>query len=283
VSTPADIAANARNRMNLIEQLSADAVASDYAAAGAVPDGGSQRQHLVVAAAALALAGFVLAIGVSSRLINAPVVDDQRLALLARIESARQSQDDLAGQVEQVRRDVADATAADLELTQAGRQLARQIGEVDVVTGYVAVRGPGAVLTLSDAPPDDSGATGDVERVLDSDVQTAVNGLWRSGAEAVAVNGQRLSALSAIRSAAGAILVNYRPLRPPYDIEAIGSPDSLLERFLASPEAAELRAVADQFGIGFTARSADELQLAGATSSLPDRAAVVEDERGGSQ
>lgn len=283
MSPPPAVPPAARNRMNLIEQLSVDAVASDYAAAGDVPETGSRRQHLVVAATALALAGFVLAIGVSARLINAPVVDDQRQALLSRIDSARQSQDDLLGQVEQVRTQVADATAADLERSQAGRRLATAIADREAVTGYSTVRGPGVVLTLADAPPDDSGATGDVERVLDSDVQTAVNGLWRAGAEAVAVNGQRITALSAIRSAAGAILVNYRPLSPPYAIEAIGSPNSLLEDFLASPDAAELRAVSEQFGIGFTATPADEVQLRGATSSLPDLASVVEDERGGAQ
>ena len=52
-----------------------------------------------------------------------------------------------------------------------------------------------------------------------------MNGLWSVGAEAIAVNGQRLTAQSAIRSAAGAILVNYRPLKPPYRVEAIGPPD----------------------------------------------------------
>ena len=44
------------------------------------------------------------------------------------------------------------------------------------------------------------------------DLQIVVNGLWASGAEAVSVNGQRLTSKAAIRFAGQAILVNYRPL-----------------------------------------------------------------------
>ena len=54
----------------------------------------------------------------------------------------------------------------------------------------------------------------DLEQVLDSDVQRAVNGLWAAGAEAVSVNGSRLTARSAIRSAAGAILVAEQAVEP---------------------------------------------------------------------
>ena len=48
--------------------------------------------------------------------------------------------------------------------------------------------------------------------MLDRDLQVIVNGLWAAGAEAIAVNGQRLTACSAIRSAGEAILVDFRPL-----------------------------------------------------------------------
>jgi uncharacterized protein YlxW (UPF0749 family) len=94
------------------------------------------------------------------------------------------------------------------------------------------------------------------------------------GAEAIAVNGQRLTAKSAIRSAAGAILVNYRPLKPPYRVEAIGPPD-LADRFAATPDARELASVSAQFGIGLETSSVDRLSLRSATSPLPSDAEVV--------
>ena len=67
------------------------------------------------------------------------------------------------------------------------------------------VTGPGMVVRLDDAPTGD-GDGADVDprtdddadgRVTDRDLQTVVNEVWAAGAEAVAVNGQRLTALSA--------------------------------------------------------------------------------------
>ena len=66
----------------------------------------------------------------------------------------------------------------------------------------------------------------DLARVLDTDIQLVVNGLFASGAEAVAVNGQRITVLSPIRSAGEAVLVGFRPLTPPYTVTAVG-PDEL--------------------------------------------------------
>ena len=81
--------------------------------------------------------------------------------------------------------------------------------------------GPGLVVRLDDAAGDGDGAdvdprtdVDDSGRVTDRDLQTVVNEVWAAGAEAVAVNGQRLTALSAIRSAGDAILVDFRPLTP---------------------------------------------------------------------
>ena len=44
-----------------------------------------------------------------------------------------------------------------------------------------------------------------------------------------------VTAVSAIRSAGEAILVDYRPLSPPYRISAIGDPDTLQTRFSDGP------------------------------------------------
>jgi uncharacterized protein YlxW (UPF0749 family) len=281
-------------RLGLLEQLVADGVASDYqsppgarkgpAPAGpgrARPPAGSRRQRVLVGAAALALAGFVLAVGFSSRVLSAPAIQGQRAALLARIESGENDQDTMVAALRDLRAEVESARGADLQLTESGRLLAASIRELELATGYVEVTGPGAVVTLTDAPTPDPALEGDPDEegltnVLDADVQRAVNGLWTAGAEAVAINGRRLSARSAIRSAAGAILVDYRPLRPPYRVEAVGPPE-LAQRFAATQDAASLRGVAAEFGIGFATDSAAELRIPAATSALPERAVAVDD------
>ncbi len=273
---PAEDLWAARRRSNLIEELAAISVASDYATAPDDARPATRRQRVVVAMLALGLAGFVLAIGVSTRLHSAPQVADQKVELRERIAAQEERREELTPQLLALRAEVEQARNDELARTLGGAQLARDVRELELVTGYLAVTGPGVVVRLSDAPPSDDGADSDdgLDKVLDSDVQDAVNGLWRAGAEAIAVNGQRLSARSAIRSAAGAILVNYRPLIPPYLVEAIGPP-SMRDEFDAGPDAEELRSVAKRFGIGFDTEAATELALPAATTALPELAEPV--------
>ena len=54
------------------------------------------------------------------------------------------------------------------------------------------------------------------------DLQNVANALWAAGAEAIAINGQRLTATSTIRAAGNAILVDFRPVTSPYEVSAIG-------------------------------------------------------------
>ncbi len=268
----------ARERLNLIEQLTATSIASDYGTVGEQAQPSGRRERALVSAVAVGIAGLVIAMGVSARTLNAPVVGEQRDALRARIAAADQRGDDLAGAVSELRADVQEARAADLAASVVGRELTAQVAQYELVTGYTPVTGPGAVVTLTDAAtPDDEDPA--LSRVLDTDLQAAVNGLWAAGAEAVSVNGQRLTARSAIRSAAGAILVSYRPLSPPYVVSAIGA-DGLAGRFDATQSAEQLRQVERQFGIGFLSESADRLALPGATTALPDQATVIEDSEG---
>jgi uncharacterized protein YlxW (UPF0749 family) len=83
-----------------------------------------------------------------------------------------------------------------------------------------ALAGPGLRVTIDDAP---GAGSGSLNRVLDRDLQLIVNALWKMGATGIAINGQRLTGVTAIRAAGEAILVDYRPLVPPYAIEAIGT------------------------------------------------------------
>jgi uncharacterized protein YlxW (UPF0749 family) len=265
---------SARERQNLIDQIASAAVASDYADSTDARPAGSRRQRVLVAAFALGLAGFVLALGISERVLNDPAVNEQRAALIDRIVAAEDLNEALIEEVAGARGELAQARADNLRATLAGALLATQIEELELVTGYAALQGPGAVVTLTDSAVTGDEEASDVERVLDSDVQRAVNGLWSAGAEAIAVNGQRLTAQSAIRSAAGAILVNYRPLRPPYRVEAIGPP-GLADGFAATPDAQELASVSQQFGIGLETTSVDRISLRSATSPLPSDAEVV--------
>ena len=104
------------------------------------------------------------------------------------------------------------------------------------------------------------------------DLQIVVNGLWASGAEAVSVNGQRLTSKAAIRFAGQAILVNYRPLTRPYVISAIGDPRSLAADFAASDGGSYLQSLKTNFGVRAGIAEVDRLTVPG-ESALTTRVA----------
>lgn len=138
-----------------------------------------------------------------------------------------------------------------------------------VAAGALAVRGTGLRITVQDsaAAREDPEHANPDERVQDVDLQIAVNGLWASGAEAIAINGHRLTALTAIRSAGSAILVDLIPLSGPYVIEAVGDPAHLATQFARTAAGQHLSALHNTYRIGSTITSQDHLELPGSSAT----------------
>ena len=128
-------------------------------------------------------------------------------------------------------------------------------------------------------PPLPRGVDPAEAKVLDIDMQGAVNGLWQAGAEAISINGVRLTSVTAIRTAGEAILVDYRPLEPPYRIDAIG-PADLAERFSTGQAGDDLTQLGTDYGIQSEVTAADEVTVPASTANLPNKAEVV---KGGRQ
>jgi uncharacterized protein YlxW (UPF0749 family) len=99
--------------------------------------------------------------------------------------------------------------------------------------------------------------------VIDRDLQDIANGLWQAGAEAVAVNGQRLTATSTIRAAGGVILVDFRPVTSPYEVTAIGPPD-IAGTFSSGAVAKRFRRYIEEYRMQFSVKQRADLTLAGA-------------------
>jgi uncharacterized protein YlxW (UPF0749 family) len=146
-----------------------------------------------------------------------------------------------------------------LQTTGAGSALAARLDAGDLSVGTVAATGPGLRVVVDDAPAGQPGST--QNQVLDRDLQSLVNALWAAGAEAIAVDDQRLTAQSAIRQAGSSILVNFAPLAHPYVITAIGDPVGLETSFGSSPAAARMRTYTQVYGLQFRFARADSLTV----------------------
>ncbi|MEV5885993.1 DUF881 domain-containing protein [Streptomyces sp. NPDC052020] len=224
-------------------------------------------------AAGLVLAALVVTVGAAQARVAAPVVAKEREELIDRIDRETEAADKLEDSVDELRDDVSARQRQALEQSGGG-------GEphlVGVLAGAVEVHGPGVKLVVNDA--EDAGTGGDGEargtsgfsdtgRVRDRDMQRVVNGLWASGAEAIAVNGQRLTALSAIRAAGDAILVDNKPLVPPYTVLAVGDGKRLSTRFQDSLDGLYLHALQENYGIRTAISVEDGLRIPAAPSVI---------------
>ncbi len=137
--------------------------------------------------------------------------------------------------------------------------LLAQLRQDQVPSGVVPVTGPGVQVRLTDA----ADVSDPASRVQDVDLRVVVNALWSGGAEAVAINGARLTSLTAIRSAGSAVLVDLQPLASPYTVEAVGDADALSQA-LAGPAAGQhLTTLRGTYGIGVKVSVDEKLSLPG--------------------
>jgi uncharacterized protein YlxW (UPF0749 family) len=95
-------------------------------------------------------------------------------------------------------------------------ELNADLEKLRVVNGTAPATGPGVALTIA-------------ADVRVEDVQDLVNELRNAGAEAVALNGSRITVSSAVTSDRGQVVLNGRRVVQPYEFAVIGSPE-ILER-----------------------------------------------------
>jgi uncharacterized protein YlxW (UPF0749 family) len=132
------------------------------------------------------------------------------------------------------------------------RRLRRLVEAASARAGGGPVEGPGVVVILDDssARRSPTGDPGDLI-VHERDIQAVVNALWAGGAEAVAVNGERLTAMSAVRCAGNTLLLHGALHSPPYRIAAIGDPFRLGSSLPGQPGIGRLMASAREVGLRF--------------------------------
>lgn len=226
-------------------------------------------------AVALALLGFVSAAQWNSDVQRRSYTTSAQQVLAAQALALEQEQDGLLTQLAGV-----EAELADLQQASAGSQTAlaevnSQLTAARLAAGLAAVRGPGLVIEIADSrrvvPAGENPAN---FIVLADDLRDLVAAMWHAGAEAIAINGERLVATTSIYGVGSSVLVNTAFLSPPFRLEAIG-PGDLEGRF--QTDAAYLGRVAQRieaFDLEFALETSDDLQLPSFIGSTSLRWAV---------
>ena len=214
----------------------------------------------LVAAAVIVVFGLLVTTAAVQTSRNADVESASRQVLISRVEAERavvERQQDRIARLQDMNIALEDRFGNATQDQQAETARARRLG---ATTGFGAVTGPGVRIVLDDAPDADPS-----QLVRDEDIALLVDGLWGVGAEAISINGQRLTALTAIRNRGPAVRVNSQPVNPPYTISAIGDVSRMQSDFNDSDRGRAFRDLANDLGFRFDMDDADELSLPAAT------------------
>jgi uncharacterized protein YlxW (UPF0749 family) len=222
------------------------------------PRGRSHRRAAVV----IAVFGLLVTVAAVQTSRNASVNDASRVTLIRQITGERQAVSSLQDEIVRLRERNVGLQERLAQVSSTAQTTVARMRRLETNTGFVAVSGPGVRATVDDAPNGDP-----TQAVRDEDLALLVDGLWNAGAEAIAINGQRLTALSAIRNSGPAIHVNGRPLAPPYTVLAIGDTRTLQANLLASTHGSEFYNLARQLQFVYELRNEDSMNLPAA----PDR------------
>lgn len=110
----------------------------------------------------------------------------------------------------------------------------KDLDESNILAGITSVKGPGIKVIL-----DDTTAIEEINQLAgynnpnvyiihDTDILSIINELSAAGAEAFSVNGQRILVNTAIRCVGPLIQINGVNLQAPYEISAIGKPETMM-------------------------------------------------------
>jgi uncharacterized protein YlxW (UPF0749 family) len=218
------------------------------------------RHPLWLVAGVAVLSALVL-IAASQTASNSGADAQQRRDLISQLTARKTSMNQVTSSMRTAQAEINALESGLSSNQQLSSSTRSRLGRWGTEAGVSAVTGPGVEVIVDNAPKS-AGARGVVQ---DRDLQQLVNGLWQAGAEAIAINGQRITSLTAIRTAGAAITVNYQSLTPPYVIEALGNSATLPAQFAATDSGAAWLDLQQQLGMAFSITTKSTLSLGAAT------------------
>ncbi len=274
----------ARVRTPLLALITAEALERDYqmvaqrrVARGGQPDSRSRASGRAGVIAVVAIFGVLLTIAAVQTSANADIESAGRESLIDRIEARRSAVQDLQRQISELRESNARDETALLDLGDGVNAVEGDATSLGATTGFTPVTGQGIRIELDNAANSDP----DTEHIRDSDLALLVNALWTAGAEAVAINGQRISPRTAIRNSGTAIEVNSTGIAPPYSVQAIGDNDTLSSRLLETSSGAGFAVLAGDYGWFYDTDNVDDMRLPAAPARLRQLRSASQETNGG--
>lgn len=240
-----------------------------------IPKGQNPRLRGVIAGTSLFVAlgiFFGFAIGLTRDL--EPIAETTRMQLLERITDVQANliirQTELEDNVKII---------DDIRLNASNRstqiqRITDNIGKLSLNVGYTELRGDGLKVSIQPSvnPSIEDGV--DLGVVIDSDIARVVNGLFANGADAISVNGYRITGKTAIRSAGEAILIGYQAVSPPYEILAIGNSQRMLSELRDGRTGEDIADIGETYGVRFSFVEVSQIVVPASVSPLRNQISV---------
>jgi len=143
-------------------------------------------------------------------------------------------------------------------------QAIAKVDELKGPAGLDPVTGPGLTVTLADSPKAVAQTSSQPPRYLvvhQQDIQAVVNAMWKGGARAVVLQGQRVVSTTGIKCEGNSVVIQGVPYPQPYVIEAVGDVGELTSALAADDYLQVYREQADDpaIDVGWDLDIEDEL------------------------
>lgn len=217
------------------------------------------------------LAGFVLiSLLLTTEASQGPsTVAGRREVLITQIKQAEEERKKLKHQIEKLREELSEIERKASWRDKNVASLRQRLDDLRFAAGLTEVEGPGVVINVSDAENVPRFASPDDYIVHDYDLRILLNALYASGAEAVSINGERISYVTAIRCVGPTIIINARRISSPFEIKAIGDPESLVKGLYLEGSSNELiTKTFPMYGISFKIEKSDKVKIPSFRSSI---------------
>ena len=200
--------------------------------------------------AALLVLGFLIAAQLAAEGPRVRYTTQERAPLLETATELQAQQDDLKARILELRAAIQAVEGEGTGSASLVRELNDALEEARIAAGLIALTGTGVVIQLEDSQaPVAPGASEADYRVGSRDIRAVVEELWLAGAEAIAINEERVTPTTAIIDVGASLLVNAAYLAPPYQVTALG-PADLYDRLTRSSGFIDfVRARAEGYGI----------------------------------
>ncbi|HKY50146.1 MAG TPA: DUF881 domain-containing protein [Candidatus Limnocylindria bacterium] len=181
--------------------------------------------------------------------------------LLDAASTLQNEQNSLKAQLAELRAELDRIQANASTQSDAAKDLQARIDSLKAVAGLNDRTGDGVEVILDDARG--AVAAKDIEKSIchNTDLTDIVNQAWRGGAEAIAVNDERIVGSSSIYCVGSTIMVNGTLMSPPFRVAVIGPQNELLATYEDPTQLRDIKQRRDVYGLGFRVSRASGLRV----------------------